>query len=197
MDNWSLIEPYILKRSYSLVKPIIKDFKGIIKLSKPRKSKLGDFRAQKNGETSISINNDLKPDAFLVTLLHEIAHYYVYHLDTKIAKAHGEEWKNRFRNLISPFLDKDIFRTNVQLALKNQIASPKASCGASVELMKAFNPDLETRNTIEKLPFGCHFQLKNGKKFKLGVKRKTRYECSELNSGIIFTIHPLVEAKLI
>ena len=197
MDNWSLIEPYILKRSYSLVKPIIKDFKGIIKLSKPRKSKLGDFRAQKNGETSISINNDLKPDAFLITLLHEIAHYYVYSLDTKIAKAHGKEWKNRFRNLISPFLDKDIFSTNVQLALKNQITSPKASCGASVELMKAFNPDLETRNTIEKLPFGCHFKLKNGKKFKLGVKRKTRYECSELNSGIIFTIHPLVEVKLI
>ena len=88
MDNWSLIEPYILKRSYSLVKPIIEDFKGIIKLSKPRKSKLGDFRAQKNGETSISINNDLKPDPFLFTLLHEIAHYHVYRLDTKIAKAH-------------------------------------------------------------------------------------------------------------
>ncbi len=91
MDNWSLIEPHILKRSYSLVKPFIIDFKGIIKLSKPRKSKLGEFKVQKNGETSISINNDLKPDAFLVTLLHEIAHYHVYRFDTKIAKAHGEE----------------------------------------------------------------------------------------------------------
>ena len=197
MDNWSLIEPYILKRSYSLVKPIIEDFKGIIKLSKPRKSKLGDFIAQKNGETSISIKNDLKPDTSLVNLLHDTSNNHVHCLDTKIAKAHGEQWKNRFKNLISPFLDKDIFSTNVQLALKNQIASPKASCGASVELMKAFNPELETGNTIEKLPFGCHFQLKNGKKFRLGVKRKTRYECSELSSGIIFTIHPLVEVKLI
>tara|TARA_Y100000385_G_scaffold54286_1_gene51715 strand:+ start:5241 stop:5834 length:594 start_codon:yes stop_codon:yes gene_type:complete len=197
MDNWSLIKPYIPKISYSLVKPIIEDFKGFIIPSKPRKSKLGDFRVKKNGEICISINDDLNPDAFLVTLLHEIAHYHVYRLDSKIAKAHGKQWKRRFQYLISQFLDKNIFSINVQFALKNQLTSPKASCGSSIELMKALNPELERRNTIEKLPLGCHFELKNGKKFKLGVKRKTRYECFELSSNLIFTIHPLAEAKLI
>ena len=197
MDNWSLIEPYIPKRSYSLVKPIIKDFKGIIKLSNPRKSKWGDFRWNINGVTSISINNDLNKDAFLITLLHEMAHAQVYKWDNPKAKSHGKEWKYRFNNLLLPFINAKIFNQEVIQALNNQLHSLKATCGANPDLLKALKPEIKFNLIIEKLAFGSHFEISNGKRYKLGSKRRTRYECIELNSGLIFAIHPLTEVKLL
>jgi len=197
MHNWQIVEPYVPETSYGILKNIVDRYSGNIKLSRPRKSKWGDFRWNKNGITSITINNDLNKNAFLITLLHEMAHAQVYKWDNPKAKSHGKEWKYRFNNLLLPFINAKIFNQEVSQALNNQLHSLKATCGANPDLLKALKPEIKSNLILEKLAFGSHFEISNGKRYRLGSKRRTRYECIELNSGLIFAIHPLTEVKLL
>ena len=64
-----------------------------ILVKKERKTKHGDFRVLKNGKCQITINSNLNPYRFLITLIHEIAHYRVYKIFEKKVKPHGKEWK--------------------------------------------------------------------------------------------------------
>ena len=47
----------------------------IFKLKKSRRTKHGDFQS-KNGLMIITINEDLNAYRFLITLIHEISHYF-------------------------------------------------------------------------------------------------------------------------
>ena len=179
MHNWQIIESYVPEGSHDILKNIVDRYSGNIRLSRSRKSKWGDFRWIKNGMTSITINNDLNKDAFLVTLLHEIAHAQVYKWDSPEAKAHGKEWKIRFNNLLLPFINANVFKEEVSQALGKQLNEIKSNL------------------TLEKLTFGSQFETNQGKRYRLGRKRRTRYECIELNSGLIFAVHPLTEVKLL
>ena len=197
MHNWQIIESYVPEGSHDILKNIVDRYSGNIRLSRSRKSKWGDFRWIKNGMTSITINNDLNKDAFLVTLLHEIAHAQVYKWDSPEAKAHGKEWKIRFNNLLLPFINANVFKEEVSQALGKQLNSLKATCGANPDLLKALRPEIKSNLTLEKLTFGSQFETNQGKRYRLGRKRRTRYECIELNSGLIFAVHPLTEVKLL
>ena len=126
-----------------------------------------------------------------------MAHAQVYKWDNPKAKAHGKEWKSRFNNLLLPFINAKIFNHEVSQALKNQLHSLKATCGANPDLLKALKPEIKSNLTLEKLPFGSHFETSSGKIYRLGSKRRTRYECIELNSWLIFVVHPLTEVKLL
>ena len=57
-----------------------------ILVKKERKTKHGDFRVLKNGKCQITINSNLNPYRFLITLIHEIAHYRVYKIFEKNLK---------------------------------------------------------------------------------------------------------------
>jgi Zn-dependent peptidase ImmA (M78 family) len=48
-----------------------------IKITQKRLSKHGDFRRQLNGTSLITINSTPNPYRFLITLLHELAHFKV------------------------------------------------------------------------------------------------------------------------
>ena len=50
-----------------------------LKITRPRKSKLGDFRPPKPGKrSSITMNEDLGPYQFLTTFVHELAHLIIW-----------------------------------------------------------------------------------------------------------------------
>ena len=66
-------------------------------LSKPRKTKLGDYRSIPNKNLFIiTVNNDLNPVQFLVTALHEIAHHVTWIKYIRFVKPHGKEWKQEY-----------------------------------------------------------------------------------------------------
>ena len=63
---------YLPKNSVYLIEQWVKDLDVDIRVVKPRKSKLGDFRCNLNRKYIISINNNLNQFSFLITLIHEL-----------------------------------------------------------------------------------------------------------------------------
>ena len=72
-----------------------------LKITRPRKSKLGDFRPPKPGKrSSITMNEDLGPYQFLTTFVHELAHLITWEKYGHRAAPHGKEWKQCFGALL-------------------------------------------------------------------------------------------------
>ena len=69
----------------------------MVKITKPRKSKLGDFRILINGRGQISVNENLNRYAFLITITHELAHAFVWKRYKTRVMPHGKEWKSTFK----------------------------------------------------------------------------------------------------
>ena len=105
MNNWAIVAPKVPPAAYSGLEKIVRAYQGQIRLAPPRRSKWGDFRWKAGGPSRISINRDLAPEAFLITLLHELAHAQVQAWDARDHLPHGAEWQRRYRDLLRPFLD--------------------------------------------------------------------------------------------
>jgi SprT protein len=62
-----------------------------LRITKPRKLRLGSFRAAYKGELPvISLNNDLGPYSFLLVFLHELAHLQVWKQFGRKVSPHGK-----------------------------------------------------------------------------------------------------------
>jgi len=166
-----------------------------LKISKPRKTKLGDFKAI-NGVLPhrISVNNNLNKYVFLITLVHEIAHLLVWNKYRNKIKPHGREWKETFRILMDDFLYSDIFPEEIFTVLKNYLKNASASSYSDLELSRVLiNYDKE-KNTIflENLEKNSFFRLSDRRTFKKLEKRRKRYRCICLENNKIYFIHPLI-----
>ena len=64
--------------SLEYVKTLLENENILIKLKNNRKTKHGDFSVKKDFSLEITINSDMNPFRFLITLLHEISHFFVY-----------------------------------------------------------------------------------------------------------------------
>lgn len=164
-----------------------------LKISKPRKSKLGDFRFPQNGELpSISVNADLNSGEFLLTLVHELAHYVVFLEHGRMVSPHGKEWKQTFRRLFAPHFSSSIYNENQQKALAKYFSNVKSSSCYDLELMKALRGQ-KSAETIENIELNQKFMIPNGKVLTLEKKMRTRYRCVEEKTGKIYSVHPLAE----
>ena len=97
------ITPYIPEMSVEGLINLIENENLSIKVVKERITKHGDFRKLNNQNSVITVNKSNNKYRFLMTLIHEIAHYYTYR-DNKFAKPHGLKWKNIFKKTTDPFL---------------------------------------------------------------------------------------------
>ncbi|MBQ3710570.1 MAG: SprT-like domain-containing protein [Bacteroidales bacterium] len=174
-----------------------------LKFKKPRNSKLGDFRPPQdgNGVCCITLNGDLNPYQMLVTFVHELAHYTVYvNYPERYLEPHGEEWKQTFAQLLLPYLRPDIFPKDVIVALEKHLQHIKASSTADANLAKVMkrydaNASGEKPITVDDLPEGAIFQLADGKTFRKGPKRRTRYQCECLDNGRTYSVSSMAEVK--
>ncbi len=90
---------YIPQQAVDLMAEWILDFNFDLRITKERNSKLGDYRNPTPGERhKISVNHNLNQYAFLITLVHEIAHLHTWEKHKWKVKPHGDEWKNEFKN---------------------------------------------------------------------------------------------------
>ena len=154
---------------------------------------------RKNGRHQITINSNLNPYRFLVTLLHEIAHYEAYQQHGSKIKPHGKEWKLTFQRLALPFLRPEIFPIQVLPFLAQYFKNPKASSDSDVLLSRSlieFDPPNKKTFIFEVIE-GAKFKTHNGKLFRKGKKRRTRYEATELQSGRLYSFSPNAEIELI
>lgn len=154
-----------------------------LKIVNGRKTKRGDFRATLPLAT-ITINNDLTKEQFLITLVHEIAHLHT-HIHHPKVKPHGTEWKQCFKQLMLPFLTPTIFDEELLKPLAKHLINPKATTDSDMKLSVILQGKKNTNPThnyfIFDLKPGTLFLL-NKRTFKLLNKRRTRYECLEVET---------------
>ena len=161
-----------------------------LKITKPRKTKRGDFR-QSGNNLSISVNHDTNSFRFLFTLVHEIAHLKT-HLDHgNRIKPHGDEWKRNFEELFYHFQMEDEFGKDeaMLLVIKNELRSPKACSGVNLAVEKAFTPYDDISGTyLDELPLGENFKSR-GHRYQKLESRRTRVMCLNLTNKKKYTIN--------
>jgi len=170
-----------------------------VKIKSERKTRHGDYKQMPNGMHQITVNSNLNTYRFLITLLHEIAHYEAYKSYGRFIKPHGVEWKRTFQHLILPFLSPEIFPNDLLPLLAKHFKNPKASSDTDVALALALKQyDAPNGKTyVFELPLGSVFKLYNGRIFKKGNKRVKRIECVEINTGRLYLFNPNAEVEVV
>ena len=193
------LQDFIPKAAYDQVAQLLLHDNLVVKIKKERKTRHGDYRRLPNGKHQITINSNLNTYRFLITLIHEIAHFEAYKTYGKMIKPHGLEWKSVFQHLMLPFICPEIFPNDVLPLLAMHFKNPKASSDSDPVLaLKLKQYDAPNGKTfIFEVPEGATFRLYNGKRFRKGSKRRTRFECTELASGRLYVFNPNAEVELI
>lgn len=192
-----ILQKYLPEEAMDKVVELIERYPCHLKIVQKRSTKHGDFKRFSDGKIQITINNDLNPYRFLLTLVHEYAHLVTFQ-EHKRVKPHGLEWKSNFKLLMLPFLSPDVFPEEILKLLARYLMNPRASSDADMNLSLAFrNYDRFTDKTlIFEIPDRSRFQYRN-KTFIKGKKRRTRYECVEVFTHRKYIFHPHAEVELI
>jgi SprT protein len=168
-------------------------------VTKERKSILGDYRNAVNGKNHrITVNGNLNKYAFLITLLHELAHLLTYDKYGHRVAAHGKEWKNLYSQLLSDFLKKKIFPADIEKELKRSLHNPAASSCAEDDLIRVLRKYDNRKNDLhllEELPQGSFFKIKDGRIFQKGERLRKRFKCKEKNTNVVYLFSPIYEVK--
>ena len=190
----ALIFDKIPESSIEYVNSIIQNEDILIILKKNRKTKHGDFSVNKKGIRKITINSDLNPYRFLITLLHEISHLFVFNEYGFNIKPHGIEWKNKFKNLLLPVLNNHIFPEQILKPLARYTLNPKASTDSDDKLSYALNQfNIEKKNYISDLKINSMFTSTNGREYIFLKKLRKRYQCREIQTNRIYLFNPNAE----
>ncbi len=200
-EELELLKRFFPEAAVAMVGEIYGQRRFKLHFKRPRSSKLGDFRPPraKNGICTITLNLDLNPYQMLITYIHEVAHYDVYQqFGLRFVQPHGTEWQNRFTTLLLPFLTESVFPKEVLQALQNHLKHIKASSTADQNLQRVlhqYDKNAENLVTVEQLPEGARFTLKNGLVFRKGEKQRTRYKCHCETNGRTYFVAALAEVQ--
>lgn len=188
---------YIPEKAIPLAEYLITEHKINLKIVSERQTKHGDFRRLPNGHMQITVNNNLNPYQFLLTLIHEIAHHVTYQKFGKV-QPHGREWKTVFQHLMLPFLQPNIYPKEILPYLANYLRNPKASTDTDAKLALALRGGTAEigKSFIFEIPDGSVFKFKNTL-YKKGNIRRTRYECLNLDNKRVYLFNQNAEVKLV
>ncbi len=193
------LQQYIPEQSLQPVLKLLDHDHLVVKIKNERKTRHGDYKRLPNNMHQITVNSNLNKYRFLVTLIHEVAHFETYKKYGRLIKPHGIEWKRTFQHLMLPFLNPDVFPESLLPLLANHFKNPKASSDTDQYLslaLKQFDVS-NSLNYIFEIPLGQSFKLYNGKVFKMGNKRVKRYECVEVKTGKTYLFSPNAEVELL
>ena len=196
-----ILAEYLPEAAVKPVANLIVRYKIHFRISRSRRTKLGDYRPPINQPYhKISVNHDLNQYSFLVTFIHEVAHLLVYKkYKNRVSSPHGVEWKTAYRELMQKFISIGVFPKDVEEEIIKSIVNSKASSSAELELTRVLRkydknkPEGVTH--LEELPEGSFFIIKTGRRFKKGAKRRVRYLCQNIDNNRWYLFHPLTEVK--
>jgi hypothetical protein len=188
-------ETYLPVGAFPLVSSLLDSYDLDIKIVKSRSTKFADFNPPfKNRKIPfITINNNLNQYSFLITLLHELAHYYVWRDGKVYAKPHGRSWKNHFRELMQKAIDRDIFPEPILLKLEKHLLNPRATSCSDTHLYRELSVfDTEKAGTfIDDIPDGQLFQIAGGQIFKKEKKVRKRIMCENIKNRKKYLFSPI------
>lgn len=174
------------------------EFGILLKIKSARKSRFGDYRApHHNKPATISINNDLNQYHFLITLVHEIAHASVWQQFKRSARPHGKEWQMEYRKKLSAIISLSVFPIELTEVLDKHLQNVKASTCSDQKLYRKLRIYDQPNSYVLLSEIGKDtvFELKGGRRFIKGEKRRTRYLCRELDGKRNYTISASAEVK--
>ena len=194
-----VLSKYIPGAAVAKVFELIKQNDVTLKIVDQRVTRHGDYRRTNQGQHQITINTSSNKYRFFVTLIHELAHLVAFKKFGRYIKPHGKEWKLTFQQLMLPYINPQVFPSELLPILALHFKNPKASSDTDTALslaLKKFDPEND-KNYVFEIPDGGVFRLYNGKLFKRGNKRVKRYECVEISTGKIYLFQPNAEVELI
>lgn len=195
------LQKFIPEASAKLVLEYLHQYEVHLTITKDRKSILGDYRHATSYATHrISINGNLNKYAFLITLIHELAHLVTFIKYSNKVQSHGREWKRMYAELLKSFIDLKIFPPDILHALQQSIHNLPASSCADEDLMRILKKYDKQQNglvMVEQIQDGNFFEIDKGKLFKKGKKLRKRYQCVEVNTGKVYLFSPVYEVKAV
>ena len=168
-------------------------------ITRERKSVLGDYRhATRDQNHRISVNGNLNPWSFLITLIHELAHLVTFMEYGGRVQSHGKEWKAIYRKMLEEFIRLSIFPPDILAALKKNLHDLPASSCADEGLMRVLRGYDETPGDlmlVEQIAEGACFSLEDNRVFRKGKKLRKRYQCMEVATGKLYLFSPIYEVR--
>lgn len=190
---------YLPPGTYEHIAEYLHRYRVHLTVTRERVSVLGDYRnATGDRHHRISINGNLNKYAFLITLLHELAHLLTYDRYGHSVAAHGKEWKTLFGGLLAQFLQHRIFPDDVRKALERTLHNPAASSCADDDLMRvlrAYDPKDDRRCLVEELSEGEYFRTRDGRLFRRESLVRKRIRCVEVQTEKVYLFSPIYEVQ--
>jgi SprT protein len=195
------LKRYIPHEAVPRVLEYLHQYKVHLTITRERKSILGDYRHATHHQTHrITVNGNLNPFAFLITLVHELAHLVTFMQFGNRVQAHGREWKTLYALLLKDFLANKIFPPPIEQALNRSLHNLPASSCADEDLMRVLKQyDLKQNGLVmvEQLPEGQVFDIGGGRLFQKGKKLRKRFQCTEVKTGKLYLFSPIYEVKVV
>lgn len=193
------LKSYLPEAAFEDVLHYLQHHKVHLTISRKRQSILGDYRhAHDNRNHRISVNGNLNKYAFLITLLHELAHLFTFEHYGPGVQAHGREWKQEFSKILARFLQLKIFPADIEKALMHTLQNPAASsCGDEglLRVLHQYDDKQPGVMLVEQVAPGSLFSIKDGRIFKKEEKIRKRYKCMEVKTGRYYLFSGLYEVK--
>jgi SprT protein len=194
---FSELQAYIPEGSLDAVLQYIYAHKVQLTITRKRASILGNYRhAYADKGHRISVNGDLNTYSFLITLLHEIAHLVTFEKYGNRVQPHGQEWKRVFKDILSSFIQLNIFPEDIKNTLLQSLNNLAASSCADEKLLrvlKNYDPKKVGVVMVEELTTGDIFYIKGKRLFEKGEKIRKRIKCKEIATGKQYLFSPVFE----
>lgn len=195
------LQNYLPPNTGNAVTTYLHQYKVHLTIARERTSLLGDYRHRTlNKNHRISVNGNLNKYAFLITLLHELAHLLTFEQYGNKAQSHGKEWKLIFGNLLKQFVEQKTFPTDIENEVLLSLKSPAASSCAEdglLRVLRKYDSKKENVQLVEDISFGSFFHTKDGRIFRIDEKLRKRYKCTEIKTGKVYLFSPVYEVALL
>lgn len=193
------LEQFLPPGTAGMVTERLQYYKVHLTIARERKSILGDYRHRTHAASHrISVNGNLNPYAFLITLLHELAHLLTFEQYGNRVASHGKEWKMIFGKILEEFIRQKLFPPPIEKELIASLHNPAASSCAEADLLRVLrNYDVKKNGhlLVEDVEPGKSFRLKDGRVFKKGNQLRKRFQCTEVATGKLYLFSPVYEVE--
>lgn len=197
-DLENALLPFLPGGSVHTVGAMLREYPHDLVITKGRATKNGDFRYAPGERYKITVNHNLNRYAFLITLMHELAHLICHVRYGNKVKPHGEEWKKCFQETLAPFIHSNIFPLDLEQAIKAYMSNPAAATCSDVHLSRVLaqydRKKHENIVMVEDLQPGVRFLYgKTRREFEYLEKRRQRISCKETATGAIYLFPALTK----
>lgn len=195
------LQHYLPEGTAEAVLHYLHQYKVHLTVARERASILGDYRHRTHQENHrISVNGNLNTFAFLITLLHEIAHLLTFEQYGRRVQAHGKEWKTLFGQLLHQFVQNKVFPADIEKELLASLKNPAASSCAEdglLRVLRKYDQRPAGFQFVEEAPSNSLFRIKDGRVFRKGEKLRKRFKCIEIKTGKVYLFSPVYEIELL